>query len=194
MSHIWKVYRIVIFLSNLMVFFIGSVQSCQQYVDVFPGFYTDSEINSFERDQKCKYFRPIFMLFRCALGQTLLCPTTVCPSYPPLKIAAVTNNRNFFNCILLFHYVKMNFSLSRFMPILQMTPYASGTNYLVVWWTSQTASNLSCLGQFLSKFTTVVNLLTCTVHRRHHHPKVREYFIGYALYPEEDAYLKKDHI
>jgi hypothetical protein len=52
---------------------------------------------------------------------------TVCPSYLPLKIAAVTNNRNFFNCILLLHYVKMNFSLSRFIPILQMTPYASGT-------------------------------------------------------------------
>ena len=28
--------------------------------------------------------------------------------------------------------------------------------------------------------------LTCTVHRRHPHSKVREYFIGYALHPEEE--------
>ena len=33
---------------------------------------------------------------------------------------------------------------------------------------------LSCLGQLSSKFTTVFILLTCTVHRRHPHPKVRE--------------------
>jgi hypothetical protein len=32
----------------------------------------------------------------------------------------------------------------------------------------------------------VFNLLTCTVHKRHPHPKLREYFIGYALYPEEE--------
>ena len=53
-------------------------------------------------------------------------------------------------------------------------------------------SRLSCLGQFSSKFTTVFILLTSTVHRRHPHPKLREYITGicYALYTEEEeAYL-----
>jgi hypothetical protein len=54
-------------------------------------------------------------------------------------------------------------------------PYASGTNYMEVWWK-----------QLSSKFSTVFIFLTCTVHRRHPHPKVREYFIGYALYLEEE--------
>ena len=40
--------------------------------------------------------------------------------------------------------------------------------------------------QLSKAFMTVYMLLTCTVHRRHHHSKVREYFIGYALYPEEE--------
>jgi hypothetical protein len=37
------------------------------------------------------------------------------------------------------------------------------------------------------QFTTAFIFLTCTVHRRHPHPKVREHFICYALYPEEEV-------
>jgi len=49
-------------------------------------------------------------------------------------------------------------------------------------------SRLSCLGQLSCKFITVFILLTytVTVHRRHPHSKVREYFIGFALHPEEE--------
>ena len=45
---------------------------------------------------------------------------------------------------------------------------------------------LSCLGQLSYKFTIVFILLTCTVHKRHPESKVREYYIDYALHPEEE--------
>ena len=37
-------------------------------------------------------------------------------------------------------------------------------------------------------------LLTCTVHRRHPHSKVRQYVIDFALHPEEEEVEEEEEL